>query len=80
MNQSALNSLRGEDDLRRVGERAGARICKRLNSPGIDSKESIPPAYVAWLAGQYDNPICCNNPPGYVGWWNRLLGIDSCAP
>ncbi len=24
-----------------------ARICKRLRSPGIDSKESIPPAYVA---------------------------------
>jgi hypothetical protein len=27
-----------------------ARICKRLWSPGIDSKESIPPAYVAWRA------------------------------
>ncbi len=26
------------------------RICKRLRSPGIDSKESIPPAYVAWRA------------------------------
>ncbi len=25
-----------------------AGICKRLKSPGIDSKESIPPAYVAW--------------------------------
>ncbi len=24
-----------------------ARICKRLRGPGIDSKESIPPAYVA---------------------------------
>jgi hypothetical protein len=23
------------------------RICKRLKSPGIDSEESIPPAYVA---------------------------------
>ncbi len=22
---------------------------KRLKSPGIDSKESIPPAYVAWV-------------------------------
>jgi hypothetical protein len=45
----------------------GARICKRLRSPeidsailyslawpespGIDSKASIPPAYVAWRAG-----------------------------
>ncbi len=28
-----------------------ARIFKRLWSPGIDSKEWIPPAYVAWLAG-----------------------------
>jgi hypothetical protein len=28
-----------------------ARIFKRLWSPGIDSKERIPPAYVAWRAG-----------------------------
>jgi hypothetical protein len=28
-----------------------ARIFKRLRSPGIDSKESIPPAYEAWRAG-----------------------------
>ena len=28
-----------------------ARIFKRLWSPGIDSKEWIPPAYVAWRAG-----------------------------
>ncbi len=27
-----------------------ARISKRSRSPGIDSKESIPPAYVAWRA------------------------------
>jgi hypothetical protein len=24
---------------------------KLLKSPGIDSKESVPPAYVAWRAG-----------------------------
>ncbi len=30
---------------------SGARIFKRLWSPGIDSKASIPPAYVAWRAG-----------------------------
>ncbi len=30
-----------------------ARICKRLRNPGIDSEESIPPAYVA-LAGRYE--------------------------
>jgi hypothetical protein len=28
-----------------------ARIFKRLWSPGIDSKEWIPPAYAAWRAG-----------------------------
>jgi hypothetical protein len=28
-----------------------ARISKLLWSPGIDSNESIPPAYVAWRAG-----------------------------
>ena len=28
-----------------------ARFCKRLTRPGIDSKVSIPPAYVAWRAG-----------------------------
>ncbi len=35
---------------RYVSERR-ARIFKRLWSPGIDSKEWIPPAYVAWRAG-----------------------------
>ncbi len=31
--------------------RSRVRICKRLWKPGICSKESIPPAYVAWRAG-----------------------------
>jgi hypothetical protein len=30
---------------------ARARICKHLWSPGIDSEDSIPPAYLAWRAG-----------------------------
>ncbi len=30
---------------------ARARIFKLLRGPGIDSKESIPPAYIAWRAG-----------------------------
>jgi hypothetical protein len=34
----------------RVG-RTEPRICKRLRSPGINSEESIPSAYVAWRAG-----------------------------
>jgi hypothetical protein len=28
-----------------------ARICKLLRRPGIDSEDSIPPAYVEWRAG-----------------------------
>jgi hypothetical protein len=34
----------GDGDIR-------VRIFKLLRTPGIDSKESIPPAYVAWRAG-----------------------------
>jgi hypothetical protein len=30
---------------------SGDGIFKLLRSPGIDSKESIPPAYEAWRAG-----------------------------
>jgi hypothetical protein len=30
---------------------ARALICKRLRSPGIDTKEPIPTVYVAWQAG-----------------------------
>ncbi len=32
-------------------QRFRARMFKLLRSPGIDSKESVPPAYVAWWAG-----------------------------
>jgi hypothetical protein len=32
------------------GFNARARMCKLLRNPGIDSKESIPPAYVTWRA------------------------------
>ncbi len=32
-------------------KRTRAHICKRLRRPGIDSEDSIPPAYVAWWAG-----------------------------
>jgi hypothetical protein len=41
-----------------------------LRSPGINPS----------LAGQYDNPIGCTGPPGYIGRLNRFLGIDSWAP
>jgi hypothetical protein len=32
-------------------EESRARICERLWSPGIDSEETNPSAYVAWQAG-----------------------------
>ncbi len=34
-----------------------ARICKRLRSPGIDSEESIPLAYVAWRTGSTNRVV-----------------------
>ncbi len=44
-------------------------ICKRLRSPGIDSEESIPPAYEAWRAGTTNRVIV---PAGQAE--NRFLG------
>jgi hypothetical protein len=32
------------------------------------------------LAGRNDNPICGTGLPGYIGWRNRFLGINSWAP
>ncbi len=49
---AALTSLSSSDPPRReprLRNRGG--IFKLLRSPGIYSKEAIPPAYVAWLAG-----------------------------
>ncbi len=46
------------------------KICKRFRSPGIDSNESLPPAYVVWRAGTTCRVIV----PAYAG------GIDSWAP
>jgi hypothetical protein len=46
-----------------------ARICKRLRSPGIDSNESIPPAYVAWRAGTSNRAVVSARQAG-----NRFLG------
>jgi hypothetical protein len=47
-----------------------ARIFKCLRSPGINSKESIPPAYVAWRAGISNKGIV---PARQAG--NRFLGL-----
>jgi hypothetical protein len=46
-----------------------ARICKRLWSPGIDSEESISPAYVACRAGTTNRVV---EPSRQAG--NRFLG------
>jgi hypothetical protein len=46
-----------------------ARICKRLRSQEIDSKESIPPVYVAWRAGMSNKVVVQDRQGG-----NRFLG------
>jgi hypothetical protein len=43
------------------------RICKRLRSPGIDSEESIPPAFVAWWAGKPKRDV--------VPVWESIPGL-----
>ncbi len=47
-----------------------ARILKLLWSPGIDSKEPIPPTYVAWRAGTSNRVIVTARQAG-----NRFLGF-----
>ncbi len=42
------------------------RICKNFKNPR--------------LAGRYNNPNWGSGPPGYIGWRNQFLGIDSWAP
>jgi hypothetical protein len=70
------------------GVKYGVQICTRLKSAGIDSEESIPPAYLCSLslAGRYDNPysysvpLFQNSSTGYIGWGNPFSGIDYWAP
>ncbi len=71
-----------------------ARICRRLQSTGIDSAD------LCSMAGRYDEQGVRTGPPGqesipgllkrftntgagppgYIGWHNRFRGIDSWAP
>ncbi len=51
-------------------QNSGARICKRLRSPGIDSEKSIPPAFVDWQAGT-KNRVAVTGPPG----WESIPGL-----
>jgi hypothetical protein len=50
-------------------QQSRARICKRLRRPGIDSEDSIPPAYVAWRVGTTKRVVV---PARQAG--NRFLG------
>ncbi len=50
---------------------ARAVICKRLTRPGIDSEDSIPPAYVAWLAGTTNRVVVHAGPSG----WESIPGL-----
>ncbi len=79
--QASLTILRGEGGGRREegegegregaekGEESKARTCEDLRIPGIDSKESITPAYVAWRAGTSNRVVI---PARHAG--NRFLG------
>ncbi len=46
-----------------------ARLCKRFRRPGIDSKETIPQADVAWWAGTSNRVVGPTRQGG-----NRFLG------
>ncbi len=46
-----------------------AHICKRFRRPGIDSEDSIPPAYVVWRAGTTNRVVVSARQAG-----NRFLG------
>ncbi len=52
-----------------IVQQAEPEFVNLLRSSGIDS---LP-------AGRNDNPIWRTRPPGYIGWRNRFLGIDSWA-
>ena len=52
-----------------------AQICKRLRSPGIDSKESILPAYVAWLASTSNRVVVPARRTGNV-FLDSLKGLQ----
>jgi hypothetical protein len=55
-----------------------ARICKCLWSPGIDSEESISPAYVAWRAGTTNRVVVLASRNRFHQAGNRFLGSLKC--
>ncbi len=76
LEKNKLSEIKFAVNFTRLGEvpvdhitRTWARICKRLRRPGIDSEDSIPPAYVAWRAGTTYRVVV---PARQAG--NRFLG------
>jgi hypothetical protein len=55
--------------VRWIKEEIWARICKRLRRPGIESEDSISPAYVVWRVGTTNRVVV---PARQAG--NRFLG------
>ncbi len=51
-----------------------ARIFKLLRSPVLEFLKSL------WGSGTEEEWGYCTGPPGYIGWRNSFLGIDSWAP
>jgi hypothetical protein len=49
-----------------------AGFCKNLRSPGIDSKEVIPPAFVAWRAGTSSRVVV----PSRTGWFTGTGSVN----
>ena len=49
----------------RIYKYGGARICKGLRRPGIDS------ASLCSMAGRYEKQGCCTDPPG----WESIPGL-----
>jgi hypothetical protein len=58
-----------------------ARICKRLRSPGIDSKESIPPACLAWRPGTSNRVVlpACQAGNRFQGYLQGLQILARCV-
>jgi hypothetical protein len=55
---------------------ARAHICKHLESPGIDSEESILPAYVSWLASTTNKVIVPTRQAGNRFLLGSLKGLQ----
>ncbi len=66
---SEWKTCRGIDGIWKMWQNYRVRICKRLRSPGIDSEESIPPAYLFWRAGTTNKIVVQARQAG-----NRFLG------